>query len=116
MLFEVESFSRSVALLFCATTPEYVAQEAHNDYLEVLASGGIVGAALVTLFFFLLVKQSLPRLRSGSPFVRVACLGALAGLFGVCVHSLGEFGLHVPSNAFAAFALVAAVTARPDSS
>jgi O-antigen ligase len=94
----------------------FVAQEAHNDYLELLASGGVIGAALVALFAFLLVRQSLPRLRSGSPFERAACLGALTGLCGVCVHSLGEFGLHVPSNAFAALALVAAATARPGSS
>lgn len=91
----------------------FVAQEAHNDYLEVLASGGIVGATLVALFLFLLVRQSLPRLRSGSPFARAAAFGALTGLFGVCVHSLGEFGLHIPSNAFAALALVAAAAARP---
>ncbi|HEY0172275.1 MAG TPA: O-antigen ligase family protein [Pyrinomonadaceae bacterium] len=89
-----------------------VPQQAHNDYLEVLASGGIVGAALVGLFLFLLVKGSLPRLREGSPFARAACLGALTGLCGVCVHSLVEFGLHVPSNALAAVALCAAAAAR----
>jgi O-antigen ligase len=89
-----------------------VPQQAHNDYLEILASGGIVGAALVVLFFFLLVRQSLPRLRGGSPFARSAALGALTGLCGVCVHSLVEFGLHVPSNAYAALALAAAAAAR----
>lgn len=89
-----------------------VPQQAHNDYLEVLASGGVVGAALVSLFLFLLVRGSLPRLREGSPFARAACLGALTGLCGVCVHSLVEFGLHVPSNAFAAVALCAAAAAR----
>ena len=89
-----------------------VPQQAHNDYLEALASGGIVGAGLVALFLFLLVKRAAPRLRAGSPFARAAALGALTGLFGVCVHSLVEFGLHVPSNAFAAVALCAAAAAR----
>jgi O-antigen ligase len=35
-----------------------VPQQAHNDYLETLASGGVIGAALAALFVFLLVKQS----------------------------------------------------------
>jgi O-antigen ligase len=91
-----------------------VPQQAHNDYLEVLASGGVFGAAAVFAFLLLLVRQSAPRLREGSPFARAACLGALTGLCGVAVHSLVEFGLHVPSNAFAALALAAAASAaRP---
>jgi O-antigen ligase len=89
-----------------------VPQQAHNDYLEVLASGGIVGAALVALFLFMLVRHSLPRLRRGSHFARAAALGALTGLCGVCVHSLVEFGLHVPSNVFAALALAAVAAAH----
>jgi O-antigen ligase len=88
-----------------------VPQQAHSDYLETLASGGIVGAGLVALFVLLLVKQSAPLLRAGSPFERAARLGALTGLCGVCVHSLVEFGLHVPSNAYAALALAAVAVA-----
>jgi O-antigen ligase len=85
-----------------------VPQQAHNDYLEVLASGGVFGTAVVLVFLLLLVRQSATRLRAGSPFARAATLGALTGLCGVAVHSLVEFGLHVPSNAFAALALAAA--------
>jgi O-antigen ligase len=95
---------------------EVVAQQAHNDYLEILASGGVAGAALVALFLFLLVWRAAERLRAGSPFARAAALGALTGLFGVCVHSLVEFGLHVPSNAFAALALAAAAAAHVEDS
>jgi O-antigen ligase len=91
-----------------------VPQQAHNDYLEVLASGGLLGAAVVFAFLTLLVRQSSARLRAGSPFARAACLGALTGLCGVAAHSLVEFGLHVPSNAFAALALAAvAAAAQP---
>jgi len=88
-----------------------VPQQAHNDYLEVLASGGLLGAGLVLAFLLLLVRRSAPRLRAGSASARAACLGALAGLCGVAVHSLVEFGLHVPSNAFAALALAAVAAA-----
>ena len=88
-----------------------VPQQAHNDYLEVLASGGVFGAAIVLVFLVLLVRRSAARLRAGSALARAAALGALTGLCGVAVHSLVEFGLHVPSNAFAALALAAAATA-----
>jgi O-antigen ligase len=88
-----------------------VPRQAHNDYLEVLASGGLFGAAIVLVFLLLLVRRAVPRLRAGSQFARAACLGALTGLCGVAVHSLFEFGLHIPSNAFAALALAAAAAA-----
>jgi O-antigen ligase len=88
-----------------------VPQQAHNDYLEVLAAGGLLGAALVSAFLLLLVRRAASRLRAGSPFARAAVLGALTGLCGIAVHSLVEFGLHVPSNAFAALALAAVAAA-----
>jgi O-antigen ligase len=84
-----------------------VPQQAHNDWLELLASGGVVGLAPVALFLYLFVARARGRLRTGTPFERAAALGALAGLVGVAAHSLVEFGLHVPSNAYAAAALVA---------
>lgn len=92
---------------------ESVPRQAHNDYLEVLASGGLLGAALVAVFLFLLIRQSAPLLRRGSSFERAARLGALTGLCGVCVHSIVEFGLHVPSNAYAALALAAVAACGP---
>jgi O-antigen ligase len=88
-----------------------VPQQAHNDYLELLASGGVVGFALLLLFIYLFSRRARVRLRGGTPFARAAGLGALAGLFGVAVHSLFEFGLHVTANAFTAAALVAVASA-----
>lgn len=92
---------------------ESVPQQAHSDYLETLASGGVIGAGLAVIFLFLLVRRSAPLLRRGSSFERAARLGALAGLCGVAVHSLVEFGLHVPSNAYAALALAAVAACGP---
>lgn len=89
-----------------------VPQQAHNDYLELLASGGVIGFAMAVAFVYLLVRWARARLREGTPFARAAALGALAGLFGVAVHSLVEFGLHVPANALAAAALVAVAAAE----
>lgn len=73
---------------------ELVPRQAHNDYLELLASAGVVGAALLLWFLFVFVRLARERLRAGAPFTRAVALGALAGLFGVAVHSLFDFGLH----------------------
>lgn len=69
-------------------------QQAHNDYLEILASGGIIGLALCAWFFFAVVRAALVPLRSTNNFRRAVCFGALVGLFGVAIHSLFDFGLH----------------------
>ncbi|HKG14190.1 MAG TPA: O-antigen ligase family protein, partial [Pyrinomonadaceae bacterium] len=37
---------------------EYTPQQAHNDYLELLASGGVIGSALFLLFSFLLLRRA----------------------------------------------------------
>lgn len=91
----------------------FVPRQAHSDYLETLASGGLIGAALFACFVLLLVRQSAPLLRRGGAFERAARLGALTGLCGVAAHSLVEFGLHVPSNAYAALALAAVAACGP---
>jgi putative inorganic carbon (HCO3(-)) transporter len=85
-------------------------REAHNDYLELLASGGIIGVVLGGWFIFLLVRRARERLRSIDPFRRAACFGAITGLFGIAVHSLVDFGLHIPINALFCLALVAVAT------
>lgn len=88
-----------------------VPRQAHNDYLELFASAGVVGVLLLAVFLFLFIKRARARLRVGSRFARAVCLGALAGLFGVAVHSLFDFGLHVTANAFVCAALVALAAA-----
>jgi O-antigen ligase len=88
-----------------------VPQQAHNDYLELPASGGIVGTLLALAFVPLFARRARRRLRSRSDFGRAAAWGALAGLVGVAAHSLVDFGLHVTSNALVAVALCAVAVA-----
>ena len=74
-------------------------QQAHNDYLELAASGGVVGVALAGWFVFLFFRQVRKGLASTSRFQRAACFAALVALFGVALHSFVDFGLHLPINA-----------------
>ena len=90
---------------------EATPQEAHNDYLELLASGGLLGL-LPAVWFLAAFARRARRAWGDSPgYRRAACLGALAGLSGVALHSLVDFGLHVTANALAAAALVVVATA-----
>ena len=85
---------------------EITPQQAHNDYLELMGSGGLIGCALVAWFAVLFVKKARQRLRSPDPYLRAACLGALAGIFGVAMHSFVDFGIHMTINALLLFTLI----------
>jgi len=89
---------------------ELVPQQAHNDYLELWASGGIIGLILFLWFAVLFVRQAYKQLQSPDRFRRAVALGALTGLFGIAVHSLGEFGLHLTGNALICMALITLAT------
>lgn len=85
-------------------------ERAHNDYLQILADAGILGFACIASFIWLLFKQSLQIIGKASDRFRLnAAIGALAGCFGVLLHSFFDFPLRTPSNGF--FFLVLAVIA-----
>ncbi|MCD9189493.1 MAG: O-antigen ligase family protein [Pyrinomonadaceae bacterium] len=88
-------------------------EQAHNDYLQILADAGIAGFACIAAFIYFLFKKVLPHIDSSmSHFRRSAAVGALAGCFGILIHSFFDFPLRTPSNAFffLMFAAIATVT------
>jgi O-antigen ligase len=96
-------------------TGELSLREAHNDYLELFAGGGIAGLGLLLWFLIAFVACARRRLlQSFDGFYRAARIGALTGLFAVAVHSLFDFGLHVTVNAYVVVALIAIVTLHDD--
>jgi O-antigen ligase len=103
-----------------ASSGETTPQEAHNDYLELLASGGLIGVAICVWFAVALVRtllRKLARLRTAAgrgSFTRAATLGALTGILTVGIHSLVDFGLHIPINALIFTVLIAIVAMNID--
>jgi O-antigen ligase len=85
---------------------------AHNDYLDLLASGGLIGVALAGWFVFAVIKRTRKQLRSSDKFRRAACAGALVGLFGVAVHSLFDFALQISLNSLIFVVLIVIATAE----
>ena len=64
-------------------------------------------------FYFLLFKRSLHIVRKQTTgFRRNAAIGALAGCFGILVHSFFDFPLRTPSNMFFFLTLVVVASGR----
>jgi O-antigen ligase len=84
--------------------------EAHNDYLQIAAEGGLLVGIPVLIVFGIFVVQIRRRFREAPKdgttyWVRV---GAVIGLISIALQSLVEFSLQMPGNA-ALFAVLAAI-------
>jgi len=88
----------------------YRLEQAHNDYLQVLADGGIIGALFGLFFVIALFRMGLQRRETGDEFRRGVATGALAGCFAVLVHSFFDFTLHTTANALLFLVLAALAT------
>ncbi|MGH9839648.1 MAG: O-antigen ligase family protein [Blastocatellia bacterium] len=87
-----------------------VVSHAHNDYLQALADGGIIGALLVVWFLVVLVRDTMRALRHRDPMTAGMALGCAGGLFALAVHSLFDFNLQLPSNALLFLVLTSVVS------
>ena len=86
-------------------------EQAHNEYLQILADAGIFGFAAVAAFIYLLFKKSAAVIEAADSLYRKsAARGALAGCFGILIHSFFDFPLRTPSNAFFFLLLVTIAT------
>ena len=74
---------------------------AHNDWLEILLTAGVLGAVLVVFgvvtLLLRLIKVLLKGRRSED---RAAAIGALGAVTAASLHSIFDFGLTMPANAF----------------
>jgi O-antigen ligase len=99
-------------------------QEAHNEYLQILAEGGVLVSAPALLSLGALILTIKRRFREGRKegttyWLRI---GAVVGLVAIAAQSLVEFSLQMPGNA-ALFVVIAAIALhqsprlrpRPDS-
>lgn len=83
---------------------------AMNEYMELLASGGVIGTLLVAWLTILIAFNVRKQMRVQSTFRRAACAGAIIGILGVGIHSMVEFGLHTTSNALLFVILIVIAT------
>jgi O-antigen ligase len=89
-----------------------IATHAHNEYLEVLAETGSVGAILCAAAVVLVVREGTARLRNAeTPSERGVRAGALAALCGALVFSMADFPLIIPAIGYVLAALAGIVIA-----
>jgi O-antigen ligase len=87
------------------------AEQAHNDYLQVVADAGLVGAVIGLFFLFCLFREGLSSANVDNTLRRGVAVGALAGLFAVLVHSIFDFVLHTTAIALLFITLMTLVVA-----
>lgn len=87
-------------------------QEAHNDYLELLSSGGVIGFALGIWFAVIVVRLAHKNLNTDTGFIRAVRIGSILGIAGVAAHSLLDFGLHIFGNTVVFLTLIMMATFR----
>ena len=81
------------------TDSEGIVDHAHNDYLELLAEGGIVAFVLTAWFLSAVLYRSFGVfLRRKESYSIYLFTGSLAGLAAILIHSLTDFNLHIGSN------------------
>jgi O-antigen ligase len=72
---------------------------AHNDILEILAEGGVIGGLLFYALIGLLIVSIIRKwIQRHHPDVRILGLGIIVSIFAVIFHSIFDFSLRIPSN------------------
>ncbi len=73
---------------------------AHNEYAQLLAEGGIVGALLALLAGVLFIRTVRTQFSEATNGARLFAGGLTVGLVAIALHSFVDYSLHKPANAF----------------
>ena len=89
--------------------PGYHLAQAHNDYLQILAEGGLLVALPAIVLAGLLARAVLRNLRAARREARGYWIraGAAVGLLAIAVQEVVEFSLQIPANALLFCTLIA---------
>jgi O-antigen ligase len=90
-------------------------EQAHNDYLQILAEGGLLVAVPAAVAVLLVVRQIGRRFAEGQPgtmryWIRI---GAVTGLIAIALQETVDFSLQMPGNALLFAVLTAIALHRP---
>ncbi|MDE2060035.1 MAG: O-antigen ligase family protein, partial [candidate division NC10 bacterium] len=90
------------------STAQMIFQYAHNDYLQLLAEGGIGAFCLVIWCLIVWYRDLFGRwLVRQDPFAGIMTLAGMTAVFAMLIHSLTDFNLHIPANAIVTVTVLA---------
>lgn len=72
--------------------------QAHNDYLQVVADGGVILGLLALIFLLLLIRYGKRAIDHPDPSMSSLAIGCSGGVMAIMVHSFFDFNLQIPSN------------------
>lgn len=99
------SFADAFPSYQSAVIPGFV-EHAHNDWLELAAEIGLLGAVPVGLSLIVFFAQSFKLwLQLPSLEEKILAGGSLAGLLGFCLHGLTDFNMEILANGLVFFVL-----------
>jgi O-antigen ligase len=91
-------------------------EQAHNEYLQIFAEGGVLVLVPSTIALVVIVRTIRHRIRGRDDLQAFWWrAGAVAGLAGIAAQSLMEFSLQMPGNALLCVFLLAVALHRPSS-
>jgi O-antigen ligase len=93
----------------------FVVNEAHNDYLQLLVEMGALGFAAMLWFLIVVYRRALTKLTDWPIDTNGAvALATMLGVTGILVHSFVDFNLQIPANAalFYVWCAIAAMEPR----
>ena len=85
--------------MFDRATIPAIASHAENEYAQA-AETGIVGILALVVFGIMVWRSYARTIRSSRVAVHSAAYGLGFGLLAIMIHSLSDFGQHLPANAF----------------
>jgi len=86
--------------MFERATIPVLASHAENEYAQAAEETGIVGFILLLAFWVSIWSTQVRIVKTPSVPIRSAAYGLGFGLVAILVHSLSDFGQHLPANAF----------------
>jgi len=86
--------------MFDRSTMPALAAYAENEYAQVAEETGIIGLTILIVFGVIVCLSYIRNVRSAYVPIRSAAYGLGFGLLAIMLHSLSDFGQHLPANGF----------------
>lgn len=88
-------------LRYQAQVVDRVFTYAHNDYLQIAAELGLIGLAIAAVLLLPVFSRAFrAALQAPDRTTRYLGLGCAGAITAICLHSVADFNMYVPANAF----------------